>query len=52
MSVVRSVMRLDQPERALEYFERALRVNPNMETVLNTVELLRELLIKRRKNAI
>jgi tetratricopeptide (TPR) repeat protein len=45
-------MRLDQPARALEYFERALRVNPNMETVQNTVELLRDLLIKRRKNAI
>jgi tetratricopeptide (TPR) repeat protein len=45
-------MRLDQPERALEYFERALRVNPNMETVQNTAELLRELLIKKRRNAI
>jgi tetratricopeptide (TPR) repeat protein len=45
-------MRMDQPERALEYFERALRVNPNMETVQHTAELLRELLIKRRKNAI
>jgi tetratricopeptide (TPR) repeat protein len=45
-------MRLDQPERALEYFERALRVNPNMEMVQNTVELLRDLLITRRKNAI
>ncbi len=45
-------MRLEEPERALEYFERALRVNPNMAEVRNTVELLRELLIKRRKNAI
>ena len=45
-------MRLDQPERALDYFERALRVNPNMETVQNTAELLRELLIKKRRNAI
>jgi tetratricopeptide (TPR) repeat protein len=45
-------MRLDQPERALEYLERALRVNPNMETVQNTVELLRDLLIQKRKNAI
>jgi tetratricopeptide (TPR) repeat protein len=45
-------MRLEEPERALEYFEQALRVNPNMAEVRNTVELLRALLINRRKNAI
>jgi tetratricopeptide (TPR) repeat protein len=43
---------LDQPARAIEYFERALAVNPNMEGVRSTVETLRELLIERKKNAI
>lgn len=43
---------LDQPERAIQYFERALAVNPNMEGVRNTIETLRELLIERKKNAI
>lgn len=45
-------VQLDQPARALEYFERALAVNPNMDGVRNTVEALRELLIKQRRNAI
>ena len=45
-------VQLDQPARALEYFERALAVNPNMDGVRNTVETLRELLIKQRRNAI
>jgi tetratricopeptide (TPR) repeat protein len=44
-------MRLDQPALALEYFERALAVNPNMETVRDTVEILRELLIRRRRDS-
>ena len=34
------------------YFERALSVNPNMEGVSNTVDLLRALLREQRKNAI
>lgn len=45
-------IQLDQPARALEYFERALAVNPNMEAVRNTVDTLRDLLIQQRKNAI
>jgi len=45
-------IQLDQPARALEYFERALAVNPNMDGVRSTVETLRELLIKQRRNAI
>lgn len=45
-------VQLDQPARALEYFERALAVNPNMDGVRNAVENLRELLIKQKKNAI
>ena len=45
-------IQLDQPARALEYFERALALNPNMDGVRSTVETLRELLIKQRRNAI
>jgi tetratricopeptide (TPR) repeat protein len=45
-------VQLDQPARALEYFERALAVNPNMDAVRNTVETLKALLLQQRKNAI
>ena len=45
-------VQLDQPAKALEYFEKALAINPNMEVVRNTTERLRELLIRRRKDAI
>jgi tetratricopeptide (TPR) repeat protein len=45
-------LRLDQPAKALEYFERALAVNPNMDGVSNTVDLLRALLREQRKHAI
>jgi tetratricopeptide (TPR) repeat protein len=45
-------IQLDQPGRALEYFERALDVNPNLDGVRDSVEKLRELLIQQRKNAI
>jgi tetratricopeptide (TPR) repeat protein len=45
-------LRLDQPAKALEYFERALAVNPNMDGVSNTVDLLRTRLREQRKHAI
>lgn len=45
-------LRLDEPSRALDYFERALRVNPNMERVRDTVEMLRQLMIQRRKDTL
>jgi tetratricopeptide (TPR) repeat protein len=45
-------IQLDQPARALEYFERALAVNPNLDGVQNAAERLRELLIDQRKNSI
>lgn len=45
-------LQLDQPERALGYFERALGVNPNLASVRETVEALRALLIKKRKDTI
>jgi len=45
-------VQLDQPARALEYFERALAVNPNMDGVRDTVETLKDLLLQQRKNSI
>jgi tetratricopeptide (TPR) repeat protein len=45
-------MQLDQPATALEYFERALRVNPNLESTRQTIEILKTLLIQRRKDTI
>ena len=45
-------LRLDQPAKALDYFERALAVNPNMDGVSNTVDMLRALLRERKKTAI
>jgi tetratricopeptide (TPR) repeat protein len=45
-------LQLDQPAKALDYFERALAVNPNMDGVSNTVDMLRALLRERKKNAI
>jgi tetratricopeptide (TPR) repeat protein len=45
-------LQLDQPAKALEYFERALAVNPNLESTRQTIEMLRTLLIQRRKDTI
>jgi len=45
-------MQLDQPATALEYFERALRVNPNLDSTRQTIEILKTLLIHRRKDTI
>jgi tetratricopeptide (TPR) repeat protein len=45
-------LKLGEPARALTYFERALAVNPNLGRVEETVEELRDLLIKRRRDAI
>ena len=43
-------MQLDQPARALEYFEQALAVNPNLSRVADTIEELKALVIQRRKD--
>jgi tetratricopeptide (TPR) repeat protein len=43
-------MQLDQPGRALDYFERALAVNPNLGSVEETVEMLRRLLLQKRRD--
>jgi tetratricopeptide (TPR) repeat protein len=45
-------LQLDQPARALEYFEKALAVNPNLSRLEDTVEELRALVIQRRKDSI
>lgn len=43
---------LDQPEQALAYFRRALRVNPNMRGVQQAIPQLERLLTERRKGTI
>lgn len=45
-------LRLGKPETALEYFRRALEINPNLEQVKAAVEELKRLLIERRKDTI
>jgi tetratricopeptide (TPR) repeat protein len=45
-------LQLDRPAQALDYFERALAVNPNMGSVEETVETLRKLLLQKRKDMI
>jgi tetratricopeptide (TPR) repeat protein len=45
-------LQLDQPARALDYFQRALQVNPNLQSVHDTVEILKPLLLQRRKDTI
>ncbi len=45
-------LELGEPEKALAWFERALDVNPNMESVERAVQMLRRLLLQRRKDAI
>ena len=43
---------LDQPEMALDYFQRALRVNPNLGQVEAAVEELKRLILEKRKGTI
>lgn len=45
-------LRLDQPAKALDYFRRALAINPNLEGVQNLVERLEELEAQRRARTI
>ncbi|MBI4589402.1 MAG: tetratricopeptide repeat protein [Candidatus Rokubacteria bacterium] len=45
-------LNLGKPDKALEYFQRALQVNPNLGQVEATVEQLKRLLIERRKGTI
>ena len=43
---------MDQPERALEYFRRALKINPNMQGVARNIELLQKQMDEKRKSYI
>ena len=45
-------LQLDEPTRALERFQQALAVNPNLESVQQTIDALRALLLKQRREAI
>jgi len=45
-------LRLDEPARALERFEQALAVNPNLDSIRETIDALRTLMIQQRRNAI
>ena len=45
-------MKLDEPSRAIEYLERALAVNPNLDQVAQTIEVLKMLLLQRRRDMI
>jgi tetratricopeptide (TPR) repeat protein len=43
-------LQLNQPDRALAYFERALAVNPNLEQVEQVIEELKDRLMQRKKD--
>ena len=45
-------LQLDQPERALDYFQRALKVNPNLQQVEAVVEQLKRVIVEKRKGTI
>ena len=45
-------LQLDQPERALQYFRHALRVNPNLRGVAEIIPQLERALVERRKGTI
>jgi len=45
-------MQRDQPERALEYFKRALAINPNLEDVAGHIKALEQLIAEKRERYI
>lgn len=45
-------LRLDKPAQALDYFERALAVNPNLAQIQTAVEELKQFLAQRRRDSI
>jgi tetratricopeptide (TPR) repeat protein len=45
-------LHLDQPERALDYFRRALRINPNLDQVQTTVRQLERIIQDKRRGTI
>lgn len=46
------LLRMEQPEKALGYFRRALRINPNLEDLEATVEELSRIVATRRARTI
>ena len=45
-------MQIDQPGRAIDYLEKALAVNPNLDQVAQTIEVLKTLQLQRRRDMI
>lgn len=45
-------LQLDQPERALDYFQRALTVNPNLHQVELVIGALKRIIVEKRKGTI
>jgi tetratricopeptide (TPR) repeat protein len=45
-------LRLDQPDKALEYFRRALAVNPNLDGVQTMIDQLEAIEVRRRQRSI
>ena len=45
-------LRLDQPGKALEYFHRALAVNPNLDGVQTMIDRLEAIEVRRRQRSI
>ena len=45
-------LQLDQPDKALEYFRRALTVNPNLDGVQAMIDRLEEMAVRRRQRSI
>jgi tetratricopeptide (TPR) repeat protein len=43
---------LDQPARAIDYLEKALAVNPNLDQVAQSIEALKAMLLQRRRDMI
>ncbi len=43
-------IQLDQPGRAIDYLEKALAVNPNLDQVAQTIEVLKRLQLQRRRD--
>jgi tetratricopeptide (TPR) repeat protein len=45
-------VQLDQPVRAIDYLEKALAVNPNLDQVAQSIEALKAMLLQRRRDMI
>ncbi len=50
--MIRHYLRLGKPEQALDYFERALAVNPNLDQIQAAVEKLKQTLEQTSKDSI